>query len=620
MIPLLPLIHQGAVLAIALALRAISSSLIVKQLLMQIGLDPVYASVFNRTLGNIEARGLAAAGPLGDILHQLAPALFASPDQVVPGAWATALIGDGASLLASAIAMVGTEVIFIAVGLVMLGVALRDGRASKRAPFLALALLGLMFQARGLVGLFRLRFSLEDMEIMGLSHFFTKLFPVDAESYQELVAEPFRTFAPYLVPFIIIFTIYGALLCVILLRTRIRLRKDERGESVLGRMLLWPRRLADNRSAYAALVPIALFVGAILSQEFFPALANYNYPAEGESVSAQLVDESVPGSAAPDGPPTAKVDLVSGPSRVTVTGASLDYSYKVNGHPEKIRGIGYNAMYSHLSPPERAARYDQDFAQMKAAGVNTILGWEREQFDELTLEKAQQYGLGVVMPYYLPRDGDYGNITYERDVERDVKEWVKRFRQYPALRMWGIGNEVIHGMGNPETPKARAFAQFYVGLADAVRALDPDHPVTYRDAEDLYLGPIRDALRKDGVRRSWFVYGVNFFTFRICEALPSWPKRDFDVPVIVSEFAPSGLGPGDRPKGYLRMLKCIMKEQPLVLGGFAYVWTTSGPEAIDRVMGLVDGEGRPVDRSLGVLKKAFRYDKQGRLDSLELLP
>lgn len=610
--PLLPLIHQAAVLAIAISLRATASSLLVKNFLIWVGFDPVYASVFNRTLGNIEAQGLAVAGPLGQAFHQLVPQLFAPPAQTLPGAWATALVGDGASLLASAIAMVGTEVIFIAAGLALLRAGLRSGRATTKAPFLALTLVGLMLQARGVVGLLGLRFSLEDIEIMGLSHLFTKLFPVGAESYRGLVVEPFRALAPYVVPSLLIFAIYGVALAPVLLKTWSQWRWHTKGWLALRPALRWLWPLEGQKLGHTALVAVALFVGAALSQGLFPALPNYNYAAEVEEAPISILEGPAPSLAPQEEAPIAKEALKAGPSKVVISGAEYAYSYMVNGRPEKIQGVGYNPRYSHLSPAERAARYDRDFAQMKAAGVNTILGWEREQFDELVLDKAQEYGLGVVMPYYLSRDGDYANPAYQQAVEQDVKGWVRRFQKYRALRMWGIGNEVIHGMGrNPDTPQARAFAQFYVRLADEVHATDPDHPVIYRDAEDLYLGPLRDAFQKGGGRRPWFVYGVNFFTLRICEALQDWPKKRMDVPLIVSEFAPSGLRPEDRPKGYLRMLECIEKNRPSVLGGFAYVWSTSGPEAIDRVMGLVDDEGRPVDHSLSVLGKAFHHDNQG---------
>ncbi len=607
---LLPLFHQATVLALATSLRAAASLRVIKDFLTWVGLDPVYASVFNRTMGNIEAQGLAIAGPLGDILHQIAPVVFASPDKVIPGAWATALIGDGVSVLASATARVGTNAVFIGGGLLLLALGMRLRHSRPRLLFLALAFLSAAAQARGLVGLLRHTFSPEDLEIMGLSHIFTKLFPIDAGTYRDLVSGPLlSSLAPYLIPGVVVFAIYGATVAVVFFRIRWAGRHNAKFSLMLRRIWPSPLLLPRNQLGYQGLTALALLVAAITSPVFLPSRADYDFPVEEAGASAVLVDET--GALPPEAASFEKEAAIGGPSKVVISGKGYAYSYTVNGRSARIRGMGYNSMYSHLRLNERAARYDWDFSEMKADGVNTILGWEREQFDELTLEKAQEYGLGVVMPYHLQGNGDYGNPAYEQKVEQDIKEWVKRFKSYPAIRMWGIGNEVIHYMNNPDAPRAKSFAQFYIKLADAVRAIDPDHPVIYRDAEDIYVGPIRDALRRDGVPRPWFVYGVNFFTYRICEALAGWPKKGMDAPLVVSEFAPSGLSPEDRPKGYLKMWRCIAENYPSVLGGFLYVWTTNGPEAIDRTMGLMDAQGLPVDRSFWTMGRAFYRHRDG---------
>ncbi|MDP2662933.1 MAG: glycoside hydrolase family 2 TIM barrel-domain containing protein, partial [Dehalococcoidia bacterium] len=337
---------------------------------------------------------------------------------------------------------------------------------------------------------------------------------------------------------------------------------------------------------------------------FFPALADYDNPPDEQETAAQIADALMPAQSPEQAAVAAEQGGAGGPSKVKVTGSDYVYSYAVNSRIEKMRGVGYNALYSGLPTEERAARYDWDFAEMKAAGVNTILGWGLQRFDELILTKAQEYGLGVVMPYRISGDSDFTSASHQQQVLEDVRRWVERYKSYPALRMWGIGNEVIHAI-NPQTAQAKAFGEFYVRLADEVHALDPDHPVLYRDAEDINIGPIKEALLKKGIHRPWFVYGGNYFTSRVCEAIPDWPKKGMNISMLVSEFAPSGLSPEGRPQGYLRMLRCITKDAPFVLGAFAYVWSTEGPEAVDRVFGLVNAQGEPVDRSLWALGRAF---------------
>jgi hypothetical protein len=153
--------------------------------------------------------------------------------------------------------------------------------------------------------------------------------------------------------------------------------------------------------------------------------------------------------------------------------------------------------------------------------------------------------------------------------------------------------------------RARDFAAFYVTLIDRVRAADPNHPIVHRDAEDAYLTWLRDEMRKSG-RRPWFIYGVNTYTPRLGEILTAWPNQDWDVPLLVSEFAPGGMSPADRPQGFREMWSMIRAANGWVLGGAVYAWTTDGPEEVDRVFGLVDADGEPVDGAFQAVGSFFR--------------
>ena len=139
-----------------------------------------------------------------------------------------------------------------------------------------------------------------------------------------------------------------------------------------------------------------------------------------------------------------------------------------------------------------------------------------------------------------------------------------------------------------------------------MHALDPDHPVTYRDAEDVYIAPLRHGLQSEPRARPWFVYGVNYYTSRICDTLRDWAQYNMGVSVMVSEFAPTGISREDRRRGFQRMWRCIAQYPDWVLGGFAYVWTTEGPEVVDRSLWLVDGKSTPTDDSLSALGQVFR--------------
>jgi beta-galactosidase/beta-glucuronidase len=290
---------------------------------------------------------------------------------------------------------------------------------------------------------------------------------------------------------------------------------------------------------------------------------------------------------------------------VTIDGAPFEYTYRVNGAHQVIRGIGYNVAYAANDLDWRAARYDRDFAMMAAAGFNTLVGWDEREFDDLTMDKAQAYGLGVIWPYNLPPDGDYADPSYCA-AQRDRVLWfVARYATHPALRMWGIGNEVLHDMPDAGGEARAAFGECYAEIVAAVHQADPNHPIIYRDSEDVWFDPVRVALQAHDLEQPWMVYGANIFTFRLRELIDAWPDRGLRVPLMISEYGPTGYGPADRPGSMLAMWELIRQGRRYVLGGSIYGWQTDGIEAIDRVYGLVDDDAQPVDGTLAAIAERF---------------
>jgi hypothetical protein len=298
----------------------------------------------------------------------------------------------------------------------------------------------------------------------------------------------------------------------------------------------------------------------------------------------------------------------AGPSVVTIEGEPFHYVYKVNGARHVLRGIGYNVPYASQDRAWRAQRYDRDFALMQAAQFNTLVGWDEREFDELTLDKAQQYGLGVIWPYHLPPDGDYADPAYCAAQRERVLGFVTRYAAHPALRLWGLGNEVLHDMPEQDyAARAQAFAGCYADLVAAVHAADPNHPIVYRDSEDVWLDPVRLALAERGLEQPWMVYGANIFTFRLHDLIAEWPERGLRVPLLISEYGPTGYAAADRPGAMVAMWNAIRQKESrdYVLGGSIYGWATDGIEAIDRVYGLTDADGHPVDGALAAIAERF---------------
>jgi beta-galactosidase/beta-glucuronidase len=298
------------------------------------------------------------------------------------------------------------------------------------------------------------------------------------------------------------------------------------------------------------------------------------------------------------------------PSVVTVTAQDDKFEYRVDGRLEFIRGIGYNPVTLGKPAEVRAAVYDRDFAAMRGLAANTVVGWDEPEFDGVLMDRAAANGLGVILPFNLKPTWNYEDSDVRQRLTAELGLRVVRFKDSPSLRMWGVGNEVLHDMTKARSKPAAiaAFATYVIDAADLIHRLDPNHPVVYRDAEDVYLKPLATALAADRQARPWFVYGMNFFTNRLDEALTKGPARTLKQPLLISEFGPVGLRPSDRPAGYVKLWNIIKAHNDTLLGGCAYVWSTAGPEPLDRTFGLTN-DGTPVDGSAAALASQFSTDQ-----------
>ena len=181
--------------------------------------------------------------------------------------------------------------------------------------------------------------------------------------------------------------------------------------------------------------------------------------------------------------------------------------------------------------------------------------------------------------------------------------WVEQYRPHPAVRMWAVGNEVLQRSVPPawcgtapsasQSAWADAWSSLLVEVADLIHARDPDHPVLYREAEDSYAPWLARALAANPADRPWLVYGVNAYTPRLAEILDGWPERGIPTSLLVSEYAPLNAPHGERADQFREIWGVIQARSSFVLGGAVYVWSTDGPEEVDRAFGLVDAERHP---------------------------
>lgn len=580
--PFLSLLRLSTMLGTAGALQSLAGSGLADLFIRSTPGDPVYKSVGIGVLSGIDPMGLVVREPLGGWLHAALPEVFVAPKLLSSGGWAGVVTEGPTTVLAQLLVRLSGHAAILALGLGMLYLMRRLMRRRQWCRTGWCRLVAGLVILQGGLGVVRVLsgVSLGDLEVLGLPQVATKLLhwtPADYEARRTLVG--FVALASPVVG-------AGLALCFAWPRVVGRLRQ----------LVFRSRALSLGRSAsrLGALLPACLALWLVVPPRSW---------AGDEPLVLGPADASA--AEAPAGPGDDAVAAV-GPSIVSILGEPFRYTYTVNGKPQVIRGMDYNVAYAGRDRAWRAARYDRDFAMMRAAGFNTLAGYDEREFDDLTLNKAHQYGLGVFWPYYFPPDGDYADPVFCEEQRARVLELVAGYGGHPALRMWGLGSEVLHDMPQEDHgERAHAFAHFYATLITEVHALDPNHPVLYRDSEDVWLGPLRQELVGRGLEQSWIVYGANIFTVRLQQLIEDWPNQGLHVPLLISEYGPTGFGPEARPGMLAAMWDMVREGRSYVLGGSIYAWTTEGIEATDRVYGLVDDSGQPVDGALAGIAERF---------------
>lgn len=170
---------------------------------------------------------------------------------------------------------------------------------------------------------------------------------------------------------------------------------------------------------------------------------------------------------------------------------------------------------------------------LAAAGGNSVRTWGSERLDGATYDEAARLGLTVCAGLWMGYgdDGtDYNDpASIQADFER-ILRWVRRYKDHPAIMLWGVGNEAeVHGPA-PQVFRATE------ALAAAIRAIDPHHPVItvvagFDDEKIRLLKELCPSLDALGVNQ----YGPAVHTLGERLAQAGWDK-----PWLVTEFGPYG--------------------------------------------------------------------------------
>ena len=182
----------------------------------------------------------------------------------------------------------------------------------------------------------------------------------------------------------------------------------------------------------------------------------------------------------------------------------------------------------------RGAGGDASLQQLAAAGANSLRTWGADDDVGATLDAAHALGLSVSVGIWLghERHGfDYNDADRVREQLERARQSVLRYRDHPALLLWGVGNE-MEGFGSGDNP---AIWKAVNDVAAMVKQLDSAHPTMTVTAE---IG----GGRIEGVHRRCScidIHGINTYA-----GAPSLAERYREAgtskPYVLTEFGPPG--------------------------------------------------------------------------------
>ena len=246
----------------------------------------------------------------------------------------------------------------------------------------------------------------------------------------------------------------------------------------------------------------------------------------------------------------------------------------------------------------RGAGGDGSLEQLAAAGANSVRTWGADDIDQ-RLDAAHALGLSVTVGIWLghERHGfDYSDETQVREQLERARKTVLRYKDHPAVLIWGIGNE-MEGFGSGDNP---AIWTAVNDIAAMVKKLDPFHP-TMTVTADLGGGRI------DGVQKrcpAIDIHGINSYGGAL-SVLERYRAAGASKPYVLTEFGPPGVweipkndwGAPAEPTStekaafYRRSYESAVVGAPgLALGSYVFTWGFK-MEATPTWYGMFLGDG-----------------------------
>ena len=220
----------------------------------------------------------------------------------------------------------------------------------------------------------------------------------------------------------------------------------------------------------------------------------------------------------------------------------------------------------------------KEMDQIVACGGNTIRTWGIENAQEI-LDEAHKRGLKVMLGFWIQHERhgfDYNDEGKIQQQLENCRRAVQKYKDHPALLMWGLGNEYELEYSNTKVWKA------VNDIAKMVHEEDKNHPTCTvtagTNAEKLEF--VMDVLTEIDI------YGINTYG-DIGNVAKVLEEGKFRGPYMITEWGPNGHWESPKTKWgasieqtssekaavYLSRYQNYIAGQPKqCIGSFAFLW------------------------------------------------
>lgn len=192
---------------------------------------------------------------------------------------------------------------------------------------------------------------------------------------------------------------------------------------------------------------------------------------------------------------------------------------------------GYTLIRNNEDYYIKGAGGSSHIKELQFLGGNSIRTWSADDAGEV-LDLAQKKGLTVMMGLWVQHERHGFNYDDELAVRKQLERFttiVKKYKDHPALLLWGIGNEVDLFYSNTKVWDA------VQDIAAMIHSIDPNHPTSTVTAG---LDSMEVQLIKEKAP-DIDIYGINTYG-DIGKVPKNLKKFGWNGPYIIAEWGPNG--------------------------------------------------------------------------------